>query len=577
MKKRLTLLICLLLVALLAFSSSCANTDLSKIVPEVEMHKNLATLESLTKDDVISHCDNFGLMIIETPTYDGDSNLVSTKYRLYNSRTDVFIEGAVSDVLVDGEPADDALSCSIPAGIHHLTDGMYAVATLIGSRESVEETFEFKVKVELFGKNGKAGEAEFDETVLSNDPYDDEEEIFTDWSGVRYYVNVKGNLVKENNVFERILTYENAEYSEYAVENYHILWGEGYIEVYDLDGKYLRSVDMYYSLGLTENMYDDPVIWTVGDYIFVQYLEILSKDAKNYDFEEFDYDDYEMRKYDVITKRYDVKEDKVKDFDFDLIVHYGYSFAYDCAFLYYSEILDKQVGSYELVQCYDKDLKVALDIQKLVPGAYDVETSLDYLFVWSASGLSVIEGKEVVNVFDYNVDVDGNSIVVETSPTSLSIYNVKGQLKKSYTEVEDYNVEWGFVEKSITLWLKDSIVSYNLTTHEETVLASFDNQTTFAVLENHYVMTVNVGEDGEMGNEDDFADIRFLVGGIADVRLQYDDEIYVSVVGGYYEYGMDSMYSGEVIRVEIYDAETQTTTVTYYRHEMVMAIEAEGK
>ncbi len=582
MKKRLTLLICALLTAILAFSTSCANTDLSKFMPSFEIHNNLATL-SLTKDDFVQDCDEFGVMIIENYTYDEEDNLVSTKYRLYNSRTDAFIEGAESVVLEDSEPANDALSVSISAGIYYLTDGMYALATMIGERATAEEDFDVKVKVELFGKNGKAGEAEFDETVMVNNPYNDETKVFTDWSGVRYYVNTKGNLVKENDVFARILSYHYAAYyMEMYLDNYYAVTSENGMEFYDLDGKFIRAEDVWFKMGLTENVSSEPEFWTIGDFIFVQYSLVLSDDAKNYDYQERYVDHFgeeKFRKMDLVTKRYDVKEGKIKDMNMDVIVtdNSGMS-GIDSEVLYYYEIINKQIGMYELVQIFDKDLKVSLDIQKLVPGAYRVEPSFDSMFIWSSAGMSVLKGKEIVKVFPSGIDVDGNSIIVEHTPTALDIYDLNGQLKKSYTDILDSKTGWG-INETLTLTFENSIVEYDLQSHSEKILASFDNETTKLVdYDDLYIVTESAGDDGDfLTKEDNVGNVRFLIDGVADVQLKYGDWFDVEESGGYYDSNRDTYCDGRVIRVEIYNSENNETTVTYYRTETVITRESEGK
>lgn len=582
MKKRLTLLICALLTAILAFSTSCANTDLSKFMPSFEIHNNLATL-SLTKDDFVQDCDEFGLMIIENYTYDEEDNLVSTKQRLYNSRTDAFIEGAESVVLEDSEPANDALSVSISAGIHHLTDGMYALATMIGERATAEEVFDVKVKVELFGKNGKAGEAEFDEAVMLNNPYNDETKVFTDWSGVRYYVNTKGNLVKENDVFARILSYHDATYDvEMYLDNYYAVTTENGMEFYDLDGKFIRAEDVWFKMGLTENVSSEPEIWTIGDFIFVQYSLVLSDDAKNYDYQERHVDHFgeeSFRKMDLVTKRYDVKEGKIKDMNMDVIVTDDYEMSgIDSEVLYYYEIINKQIGMYELVQIFDKDLKVSLDIQKLVPGAYSVELSFDSMFIWSSAGMSVLKGKEIVKVFPSGIDVDGNSIIVEHTPTALDIYDLNGQLKKSYTDILDSETGWG-INETLTLTFENSIVEYDLQSHSEKILASFDNETTKLVdYDDLYIVTESAGDDGDfLTKEDNVGNVRFLIDGVADVQLKYGDWFDVEESGEYYDSNRDTYCDGRVIRVEIYNSENNEATVTYYRTETVITRESEGK
>ncbi len=582
MKKRLTLLICALLTAILAFSTSCANTDLSKFMPSFEIHNNLATL-SLTKDDFVQDCDEFGVMIIENYTYDEEDNLVSTKYRLYNSRTDAFIEGAESVVLEDSEPANDALSVSISAGIYYLTDGMYALATMIGERATAEEDFDVKVKVELFGKNGKAGEAEFDETVMVNNPYNDETKVFTDWSGVRYYVNTKGNLVKENDVFARILSYHYAAYyMEMYLDNYYAVTSENGMEFYDLDGKFIRAEDVWFKMGLTENVSSEPEFWTIGDFIFVQYSLVLSDDAKNYDYQERYVDHFgeeKFRKMDLVTKRYDVKEGKIKDMNMDVIVtdNSGMS-GIDSEVLYYYEIINKQIGMYELVQIFDKDLKVSLDIQKLVPGAYSVELSFDSMFIWSSAGMSVLKGKEIVKVFPSGIDVDGNSIIVEHTPTALDIYDLNGQLKKSYTDILDSKTGSG-INETLTLTFENSIVEYDLQSHSEKILASFDNETTKLVdYDDLYIVTESAGDDGNfLTKEDNVGNVRFLIDGVADVQLKYGDWFDVEESGEYYDSNRDTYCDGRVIRVEIYNSENNETTVTYYRTETVITRESEGK
>lgn len=571
MKKCLKLLICVLLVAIMTVGASCTNTDLSKVFPSVEYYEGSTKLQSLTNLDKIQgdEMDSLGLVIVQTPTYDADEVLISNKYRLYNVKTDSFVEGATVDIAVSVE-SHTGLEYWQDMPLMKFSEGMYALSSVYMSRESESETFKpTSAVMSLFGKNGKAGEVVF--TYDDSEPedfFDLDRGVIYDDSGVRYYVNVKGNLVKESNPFVKIYTYTQSMDARFMLLDYYVDGEDYIIDIFDKEGKHVRCVDLIYRMGLGALVEDEPEVWVVDNYIFFQYVVALSDDAKNFDFQ--DVVNGKIAKYDLITKRYDVKNDKIKEIDMDFMVRQEMAVLDNCTIVSGYQINDKQIGFVETIQGFDKDGKIALDIQKLVPGAESVYYGEGQLFILANKGISVLKGKKIISrIENVNIgDIFGNSILLwNASGTKVSIFDNEGKLKKTYNKVVD--VTHQYYDSSLLLETEDSIIKYNCVTHEETVYANFDGETSIAKISDDglYVMYMSIGADQEADTDDDYVEIRFLCAGIPNITLKANDDFEIEIVGGYYVYGMTKWEEGEVIFISIYNAETETETVSYYRHE----------
>lgn len=184
------------------------------------------------------------------------------------------------------------------------------------------------------------------------------------------YNVVDGVAIADGDPFS--VSYEEAGTADIVTSNYRIV---DLSLIYDKSGNFVRSVNAY-SLFEMPVTVADATYWTIEDYVYVQYTYSLPDDAKKYDC----YVASEG-KLGIVTMRYDIKKDKVKEFkNFDYVVTGASSTLTDLAtgdemrpteyaVLSVSEInKDKQV-SMPVVQTFKKNLGIYVNLQKLMPGA----------------------------------------------------------------------------------------------------------------------------------------------------------------------------------------------------------------
>lgn len=197
--------------------------------------------------------------------------------------------------------------------------------------------------------------------------YSDGRLTFSD--GTVYNV-VDGVAIADGDPFS--VSYEEAGTADIVTSNYRIV---DLSLIYDKSGNLVRSVNAY-SLFEMPVTVADATYWTIEDYVYVQYTYSLPDDAKKYDC----YVASEG-KLGIVTMRYDIKKDKVKEFkNFDYVVTNAFSTLTDLAtgdkmrptdyaVLSVSEIdKDKQV-SMPVVQTFKKNLGIYVNLQTLMPGA----------------------------------------------------------------------------------------------------------------------------------------------------------------------------------------------------------------
>lgn len=184
------------------------------------------------------------------------------------------------------------------------------------------------------------------------------------------YNVVNGVAIVDNDPFS--VSYEEAGTADIVTSNYRIV---DLSLIYDKSGSFVRSVNIY-SLFEMPVTAVDATYWTIEDYVYVQYTYSLPDDAKKYDC----YVASEG-KLGIVTMRYDIKKDKVKEFkNFDYVVSGADETLTDLAtgdkmrptdyaVLSVSEInKDKQV-SMPVVQTFKKNLGIYVNLQTLMPGA----------------------------------------------------------------------------------------------------------------------------------------------------------------------------------------------------------------
>ena len=184
------------------------------------------------------------------------------------------------------------------------------------------------------------------------------------------YNVVDGVAIADNDPFS--VSYEEAGTADIVTSNYRIV---DLSLIYDKSGNFVRSVNIY-SLFEMPVTVADATYWTIEDYVYVQYTYSLPDDAKKYDC----YVASEG-KLGIVTMRYDIKKDKVKEFkNFDYVVSGDSSTLTDLAtgdemrptdyaVLLVSEInKDKQVST-PVIQTFKKNLGIYVNLQKLMPGA----------------------------------------------------------------------------------------------------------------------------------------------------------------------------------------------------------------
>lgn len=200
--------------------------------------------------------------------------------------------------------------------------------------------------------------------------YSGDQLTFSD--GTVYNV-VNGVAIVDNDPFS--VSYEEAGTADIVTSNYRIV---DLSLIYDKSGNIVRSVNIY-SLFEMPVTAADATYWTIEDYVYVQYTYSLPDDAKKYDC----YVASEG-KLGIVTMRYDIKKDKVKEFkNFDYVVSGADETLTDLAtgdkmrptdyaVLSVSEInKDKQV-SMPVVQTFKKNLGIYVNLQTLMPGATEI-------------------------------------------------------------------------------------------------------------------------------------------------------------------------------------------------------------
>jgi hypothetical protein len=602
MKKQVALLTtALLATSFVLGATSCASKDVSKVLKSVSVSETTTAVSALTKDDSFMPdqsgkvADDQGLMVVSKVNLDADKNPVSTTQKLFDVTTNAYVSGAEVTKVDVPSVLDETNLFTVTSGLLKKTDGLYYSTKTVLSRASLLATdWNYETTISLYGKNGKvADNLEFSKSIVSTTNLASKLDelissarnaivngVFTYKDGTRYYLDVNGNLAKEENPLARIVTLASAQDMD-VVGDYLVDEDDYIYTVYSKDGAYVRTVNGMQELEIPITLTDEPVEWSVGNYMFMQYSVVLPENAKKFDY--IGYGEDGAVKYDLITKRYDVEKGKVKEIDMEYVVvddsEMSESFNDETALLYVSEIKDEQIMMSVVVQTFDQKGNVAVDLQALVPGATDVATAgKDYVVLTAGDMEYVVQGKKVIGEFvadsvrysnglAYTYEDMANNYWANAS--WFKFYNLDGTLNKSYVDFENVVS----TTTSFVFELENSVVKFDLMTGTETTICTFGDDDS-AELQGFYV-EVNNANDATKA-DDDTTSIYWLIPGMTNLTNLTEaqwDEYSISPIGFYEIESSNSMTYGVLIVIAktTGEGENETTTRTVYNYAMKQA------
>lgn len=586
MKKQVALLTtALLATSFVLGATSCASKDVSKALKSASYSENTTAVSALTKDDNFNEVDNAGLMVVSKFNKETVNNvevIKSTTQKLFDVTTNAYVSGAEVTKVNAPSVLDETNLFTVTSGLLKKTDGLYYSTKTVLSRASLLATdWNYETTISLYGKNGKvADNLEFSKSIVSTTSLASKLDelissarnaivngVFTYKDGTRYYLDVNGNLAKEENPLARIVTLASAQDMD-VVGDYLVDEDDGIYTVYSKDGAYVRTVNGMQELEIPITLTDEPVEWSVGNYMFMQYSVVLPENAKKFDY--IGYGEDGAVKYDLVTKRYDVEKGKVKEIDMEYVVaddsEMSESFNDETALLYVSEIKDEQIMMSVVVQTFDQKGNVAVDLQALVPGATDVATAgKDYVVLTAGDMEYVVQGKKVVGEFvEDSVAYMGNVAVV-SGKDWIKFYNLDGTLNKSYTDVEEMDE----LPMGAIIQLENSVVKYDVMTKTETTVCTYGKDDTVE-LEGLYVTVLSANDATKA--DDDTASIYWLIPGMQNItnltQAQMQEYDYIGVAAGYELQSSNSMVMGVIVAIvkTTGEGEAATTTVNYYNY-----------
>lgn len=289
------------------------------------------------------------------------------------------------------------------------------------------------------------------------------------------YNVVDGVAIADGDPFS--VSYEEAGTADIVTSNYRIV---DLSLIYDKSGNFVRSVNIY-SLFEIPVTVADATYWTIEDYVYVQYTYSLPDDAKKYDC----YVAGEG-KLGIVTMRYDIKKDKVKEFkNFDYVVSGADETLTDLAtgdkmrptdyaVLSVSEInKDKQVST-PVVQTFKKNLGIYVNLQTLMPGATGISLYGGNVVLESyyTGETAVFDGKdEIASFIPAATPVNGG----QAYRYGDNYYNFVG----GHVYTLDSNEEERKMSANGVLWVDDdssmTVKAINLANNSTTTYTEVDN------------------------------------------------------------------------------------------------------
>ncbi|HIV00267.1 MAG TPA: hypothetical protein IAB14_04025 [Candidatus Stercoripulliclostridium merdipullorum] len=230
--------------------------------------------------------------------------------------------------------------------------------------------------------NGETGELLFDDGKVYA--------LDADGNGVTYSVNADYQPLTHRGAFLELEDYDIAFGSA----------GGAYLYVYDKEGGLIRIVDVA-AMAEAEVGMDDFTMWSVKNYLYIQYAYRVHQESNKYDF--IDASSGVESRYRLVTKRYDVKKDKVKGMNFDYLVDRVQAISTEYATLEVQKIGSKKyLGAQVFLQTFNEKLKVYVDLQELLPGAQFLAVDGSYVLVGNGAETKVYGDKKELSNFIEN-------------------------------------------------------------------------------------------------------------------------------------------------------------------------------
>lgn len=332
------------------------------------------------------------------------------------------------------------------------TTGLYYIEeTDTSGEDSVDKTT-------FFGRGG------FSETVEGAPAYDgDWDEIVVLSGDRRLYVDPNGALAYEDNPVKNVLTWQKIDHS-YLRKAGDLRYGldddDGILDIADPKTGEMKRVCLDPIFGVPENA-EENYDWTVGEKIFVQYVTELPKDAQSYDFYDSD------GKYNVDTYVYDMRTgDHSVLGDFNFLVDFAVD-GKDYAILDGKYFENGHCRKSDVVQSFDKDGKVFVDLQKVwpgmtgcIPGFYGMTVCFDGTDTYRCySGDNLI--REIAG--DYGVGQMNGQFIV----TPNALYGLDYEKLDDFPEGETYHSVYG--DTVITKKIVEAEEQYFARTYKITV------------------------------------------------------------------------------------------------------------
>lgn len=302
---------------------------------------------------------------------------LSVTYGLYATKSQTFVSGNTA--------------------YNKVADGIYYVAVAGTDGETTYNYYGSKAELIASVKtparyDGETGELLFDDGKVYA--------LDADGNGVTYSVNAD----------YQPLTHRGAVLE---LEDYDIAFGSAggaYFYVYDKEGGLIRIVDVA-AMAEAEVGMDDFTMWSVKNYLYIQYAYRVHQESNKYDF--IDASSGVESRYRLVTKRYDVKKDKVKGMDFDYLVDRVQAISTEYATLEVQKIGSKKyLGAQVFLQTFNEKLKVYVDLQELLLGAQFLAVDGSYVLVGNGAETKVFCDKKEQGSFIENsyVSYIGNGL-----------------------------------------------------------------------------------------------------------------------------------------------------------------------
>ena len=394
--------------ALILTMTACGSSTNDLIGKEYAPTAPSMSSVSLTALDgyTVTGLDKYGLATayqyerLETPTADGKNHTFT--YLLY----DVVANKAVATKTVN------QAGTSYSSVFTKVTDGIYRVANTSADGKAVDYTY-----------YAKEGDVKTTEEYVSSASGS----IVTFKDGTELIVQEDGSVSTIQLGIQPVFTPEEFdELGDVYIETIETILDDNSVwhRVWSDEGKILREVNINKELEVPSTVNDqDMEVWFIGNSYFVQYSVRLPDDAAKYDYAA------DTSKYDLVTKSYNFKTGKVKEYNVDFVVS-SYNpnpASADGVFLSVQTISDKQISASRTYQYYGEDLKVRVDLQKLLPDCNKVEIDGDYVVLSSPAAINVYQDGELVGSADAAADVTfQDGYFVQTVGSNKYIYTLDG-------------------------------------------------------------------------------------------------------------------------------------------------------